>query len=266
MKRICWMLAGALLALGAAPALAQGEGASRAERLATFAALPDWEGQWLLENNTTSIGGIGDSILAQRAGEQDVPQVSRALFGGDAPWSEEGRRRFAEARARAAGRKADGWGFPLMMNAAAPLQFVVAPEAVVVINAYRDLRIVRTDGRGHPPEDDLWPTTWGDSVGHWEGDTLVVSTVMVRNPNDYFHGSPPLSEEAVYVERIRLDEDGMLAVEMTVTDPVTLTGPWVTHFRFERAEGFDRLLYDSYDNDRTGFDGEYNTIELDIVE
>jgi hypothetical protein len=253
-----------LLALCGTPTLAQG--IDRETRVAALAELPNWEGQWLLENNTTNIGGIGEASLARRQGDTNAPVVVNALFGFTAPWNDVGRARMAEARAKSSGRKADGWGFPVMMNAASPLQFVVAPEAVVMINAYRDLRIIRTDGKGHPPPDDLWPTTWGDSVGHWEGDTLVVDTIMVRNPNDYFHGAPPLSEEAHYEERIRMDEDGMLAVEMTITDPTTLTQPWTTKFRFEPAEGFDRLLYDSYDGDRTGFDGEYNTIEPTAVE
>jgi len=237
------------------------EGTDRETRLESFAELPNWEGQWLLENNTTSIGGIGDSILARREGETDVPAVNRDLFGFAAPWNEEGRKRNAAARAKSPGRKAEGWGFPLMMNAAAPMQFVVAPEAVVIVNAYRDLRIIRTEGKDHPPAEDLWPTTWGDSVGHWEGDVLVVDTIMVRNPNDYFHGAPALSEEAHYAERIYMDEEGRLVDEMTITDPVTLSRPWSTVLRFERDESFDRMFYDSYDNDRTGFEGGYNTIE-----
>lgn len=249
----------ALLALGSPAAMAQGT--DREARLETFAQLPDWEGQWLLENNSTSIGGIADATLAQREGEA-APAVNRDLFGFAAPWNEEGRKRQAAARAKSAGRKAEGWGFPLMMNSAAPIQFVIAPEAVVIANAYRDLRIVRTEGKDHPPTDDLWPTTWGDSVGHWEGETLVIDTIMVRNPNDYFHGAPALSDEAHYVERIYMDDEGRLVDEMTITDPVTLSQPWSTVLRFERDDAFDRLLYDSYDGDRTGTDENgVNTIE-----
>lgn len=260
MRSLRLIFAASVLALSGNAALS--EGTSREDRVEVFAQLPDWEGQWLLENNSSSIGGIADAILAQREGK-DAPPVNRELFGfaPNVPWNEEGRKRNAEARAKSVGRKAEGWGFPLMMNAAAPMQIVIAPEAVVIANAYRDLRIIRTDGKGHPPEEDLWPTTWGDSVGHWEGQVLVVDTVSVRNPNAYFHGSPVLSDDAHYQERIYMDEQGRLVDEMTITDPAMLTAPWTARLTYVRDDSYDRLLYDSYDGDRTGFDGEYNTIE-----
>ena len=255
MRKLAPLIAGLLLVTG--PSAVAQEDEARSEQ---FADLPFWGGQWLLENNTTSIGGIGESVLAARAGEEAAP-VSRDLFGFAAPWNENGRARLAEARSRSPGRKAEGWGFPLMMNSAAPIEIFITPERVVMVNAYRDLRIIRTDEDGHPPEEDLWPTTWGDSVGHWEGQTLVVDTIMVRNPNDYFHGAPPLSDEAHYVERYHMDDEGRLVLEMVIEDPATLTEPWPVSLRFEQAVGYDRMFYDSYDGDRTGFDGQYNTIE-----
>jgi hypothetical protein len=48
---------------------------------------------------------------------------------------------------------------------------------------------------------------------------------------------------------------------VTITDPVTLTGPWTVKVAYERAEGFDRMIQMDFENDRTGFDGEVNTIE-----
>jgi hypothetical protein len=250
----------AALLLAGAPSLAKDEG-SRAE---AYEHLPDWTGLWLTEHNTTSIGGIADSTLAIRAGEKGVDQANRDLFGFSAPWNEEGRKRQAAARAKTPGRKADGWGYPLMMDAAAPLEITISPERVVMINAYRDVRIIRTDEAGHPPDEDLWPTVWGDSVGRWEGDTLVVDTIMVKNPNDFFQASPVLSEEAHYVERIHLDkEKNLLVDEMTITDPVTLTGPWKIHLTYQHAEDiFGRMVLDAYDGDRTGTDENgVNTIE-----
>ena len=131
----------------------------------------------------------------------------------------------AEATRIQGGRKGTGWGYPLMMNSSTPIQFLITPEEVLIINAYNETRHIYTDGRGHPPADDLWPTVSGNSIGHWEGDTLVIDTIMVTNPNEFFQGGPPLSEEAHYSERIWLDGDTLRA-EMTIEDPATLSAPW----------------------------------------
>jgi hypothetical protein len=138
-----------------------------------------------------------------------------------------------------------------MMNSAAPMQFLITPRETLMINIYRDVRHVYTDGRSLPAEEDRWPTTWGESVGRWEGDTLVVETVSVRNPNRYFFSSPPLSEQARYVERLRMTGPDRIESVMTITDPVALSAPWVVNLVYERAKGFDRMMHDDYDNDRS---------------
>ena len=158
------------------------------------------------------------------------------------------------------GRKGLGWGFPLMMTSPTPIQFLITPEEVLIINAYNEARHIYTDGRDHPPAEDLWPTVTGHSIGHWEGETLVIDTIMVTNPNEFFQGGPPLSEEARYVERIWLDGDRLRA-EVTIADPVTLTAPWKARLAWVRDAGFDRMIQVDWNNDRTGTDGEFNTTE-----
>jgi len=244
-----WM-AVALLAAG--PAFAKD--ATTAARAKSFAKLPDWTGYWLTENDETSIGGLGErSVQAKTTGADTGPRAVMSLYGFAAPWNEEGKKRQAAARAVSA-RGAQGWGYPVMMNAAAPIQFIVTPEEVLIINAYRDVRHIYTDGRKLPSVEDSWPTVWGESVGHWEGDTLVVETFQVKNPNYYFHGSPPLSEQARYVERIRR-VGNRITDEFTITDPVTLTGPWKALVTYQPAEGFDRMISIEFDNDRTDYSG-----------
>ncbi len=73
----------------------------------------------------------------------------------------------------------------------------------------------------------------------------------MKNPHEYFHGAPPLSEKAHYVQRIRMDKPGHLIDDITIEDPTTLTAPWKARLAFMPAEGFDRMVYDNYDNDRT---------------
>jgi hypothetical protein len=250
MTRPGWALAGLLLV--AAPAAAQHPQA-RAE---AFTRLPYWPGYWVSE----AAAGTPISGIALRTGSQGPALDSVAIWANNAPWNDEGRRRIAEVARTQGGRKGLGWGYPLMMNAATPVQFLITPEEVLITNAYNETRHIYTDGREHPPLDDLWPAVTGNSIGHWEGDTLVVDTIMVTNPNQFFQGAPPLSEEAHYVERIRLDGD-RLRDEFTIEDPATLSGPWVAKLSLVRDEGFDRMIQVDWNNDRTGTEGNENTIE-----
>jgi hypothetical protein len=221
--------------------------------------LPFWPGYWVASDQAgTAISGI--SRRGNTADEAADPVDSLAIWANNAPWNEEGRRRIAEVGRTQGGRKGLGWGYPLMMNSATPIQFLITPEEVLIINAYNEARHVYTDGRGHPPAEDLWPTVTGHSIGRWEGQTLVIETMMVTNPNEFFQGGPPLSEEARYVERIWLDGDRLRA-EMTIEDPVTLSAPWKARLAWVRDEGFDRMIQVDWNNDRTGTDGEFNTIE-----
>jgi hypothetical protein len=77
-------------------------------------------------------------------------------------------------------RIAAAWGFPTMMSSYSEIKFVIAPAETVIISQYRDVRYVYTDGRAHPPEDELWPNNWGDSTGCWNGDTLTIDTIGAK--------------------------------------------------------------------------------------
>ena len=253
-----WMLAGILL-VSAPATLAADTGQPTAQaRQRAFAQLPYWPGYWVNEAEAgTTIGGTRPGN--ERPAARD-PTNSLALWANAAPWNDEGRRRVAEALRIMGGRKGLGWGYPLMMTAPTPLQFLITPEEVLIVNAYNEVRHIYTDGRDHPPVEDLWPTVTGNSIGRWEGDTLVIDTIMVTNPNEFFQGGPPLSEAARYSERIRLDGD-RLRLELTIEDPVTLSAPWKLDLGLVRDEGFDRMIQVDWNNDRTGTDGDTNTIE-----
>jgi hypothetical protein len=255
------LIALAVLAL-AMPATAQDAAVDRVE---AFAALPNWPGYWVSEEQAgTTITGLAPVVTGSAVSSFATPNFM-ALRGDTAPWNEEGQRRRAERRAQSGGRKATGWGYPMMMNSATPLRFLITPEETIIINFYNEARYIYTDGRAMPAEEDLWPTTYGTSIGRWEGDTLVIETVMVEDPSAFFHGSPPFSEEARYVERLHLAGDRLIN-EVTVTDPVTLTGTWTATVAHVRDPGFDRQIVLPWDNDRTGNEDGLNTIELAPVE
>ena len=250
----------ASLAFAAPPLLAQD-----ADRTEAFADLPYWPGYWVsAEQVGTTIGGIAPAVIAARENGETISGFM-VLNGASAPWNEEGKRRWAEARARSPGRKANGWGFPMMMNSSTPVEYLITPEKVLIINAYNEARHIYM--RDEPfDEMDLWPTVLGTSIGHWEGQTLVITTTMVKTPNDYFHGAPVFSEDAVYTERIHREGDRLIN-QVTVVDPQTMTGPFVAEVASVRDEGFDRMVQIDWDNDRTGVDADgVNTIENEVVQ
>ena len=77
-------------------------------------------------------------------------------------------------------------------------------------------RAVYMDGRQHPA--DLRPTYLGHSIGHWDGDTLVIDTVGL-NEKQWMAGSYPSSEHAHLVERISRPNLKTLSYQMTLDDP-----------------------------------------------
>jgi hypothetical protein len=256
-KRAAAALAAACGVALASPVAAQATDTgprSSPARLEAFGKLPYWPGYWVSEQyDGTTISGTAPPRPA------GAPPIQR-LNGFDAPWNAEGKARQEEARRTRGGRRADGWGYPMMMDSATPFQVMITPEETLIVNAYGETRHVYTDGRPFPAADDMWPTVWGTSIGHWEGDTLVVETVQVQMPYTFFHGAPTFSEEAHYHERISMNGD-RLTMEFSVEDPVTLTGPWSKTIHFVRDKGFDRMVQMDFSNDRTGNENGLNTIE-----
>ena len=100
---------------------------------------------------------------------------------------------------------------------------------------------IRTEGH-FPPKDELWPTFEGYSIGHWEGDTLVIQTVSIRGGIPIDRTGAALSDEARVFERIRKTDDHTLQSDITIEDPVAFTGPWkVTRRYTKRQEQYPRM-------------------------
>lgn len=100
------------------------------------------------------------------------------------------------------------------------------------------LRRIYTDGRGHPDDPDL--TFFGHSVGHWEGQTLVVDTIGVL-PQAYVAVSEavgiPNNGDLHVTEHIHLAGPDTLADDLEITAPHVLSRPWKTTRLFHRAKG-----------------------------
>ncbi len=127
---------------------------------------------------------------------------------------------------------------PMLLVAQYPLEIVQTAERVTVIfELHNDVRRIYLDGRSPPTG--LRPTWMGYSVGHWEGDTLVVRTTSVRDGTiDQPHG-PGMT----ITERVRLiqDKDGkpMLEDELAVDDPATYSESFKVRNYFRQRAGVE---------------------------
>jgi hypothetical protein len=103
-------------------------------------------------------------------------------------------------------------------------EIVQGRNRVVIVYEYPHLfRVIPTDGTPHPADPD--PTWMGDSVGRWEGDTLVVDTIGFNDktelPGGYKH-----TEALHVVERFHRTDFNNLDYEATVEDPNVFEKPW----------------------------------------
>jgi hypothetical protein len=111
-------------------------------------------------------------------------------------------------------------------------QIVQTPDAVMIlVEMVHDVRIVHMDGRRHLPRSvRLW---LGDSIGHWEGDTLVVDTTNFTDKTS-FRGSGP---DLHIVERFSLVDKGTILYRVTLDDPSSFTKPFTLEYPFLATKG-----------------------------
>ncbi|PYS38795.1 MAG: hypothetical protein DMG14_16345 [Acidobacteria bacterium] len=93
------------------------------------------------------------------------------------------------------------------------------------------------DGRTHPKGKDLVPGYLGHSVGHWEGDTLVVDSVGFNERVWMNRDALPHTDQLHLIERLTRVDFNTLKYEITVDDPGAYTAPWTTGFSLQWTPG-----------------------------
>jgi hypothetical protein len=136
---------------------------------------------------------------------------------------------------------------PGIMSQPYPMEFLLTPGKVtIVIEAFTQVRHIYTDGRALPEFPD--PTFFGTSIGHWEGDTLIVESVGF---NEFVTiGGIPHSDELRITERISLVDPDTMLIETTFTDPLALTEPYTTSATFARHRDWTIAEYICQENNR----------------
>jgi hypothetical protein len=231
------LLAGGLLAAG--PVLAGAYPGNQGASWADIAKLPPING--IYETARMSRGTAGNRPPARDLPPEFTPQAQAEL----AAYKAKGAQDTDAANCLPP-------GMPGVMTQPYPIQVLVTPGEVTIIQeAYMQVRHVHTDGRDHPADPDL--TFNGDSIGHWEGDTLVVDTVGLA-PQAVLQAGVTHSKNEHIVERFRLSEPNMLEVKTRIEDPGVLAKPWETTGLYARHPEYSLAEYICEQNNRNSFE------------
>jgi hypothetical protein len=206
---------------------------------AALQTLPDWRGIW-----APIMGGGPKPEIPQLKGKYKAhyDEIQALIKSGDPEAMLK-----VERRASAC----EPPGMPGIMTQPYNLEFLFTPGRVTIIQeAYMQVRRVFTDGRPLPEDPD--PTYNGASIGHWEGNTLIVTTIGLREGGSMNRAGLTYSDKVKLTERIHLDaaDKDALVVETTFEDPQALAAPWHSVSRFKRQRGFDQIEFVCAQNDR----------------
>jgi hypothetical protein len=239
MRWCAWAIVLALLSVPGGPVQAQ-EPAKKpptiinppptAQDWADLAKLPDWSGVWnpkisdqyaQVKNNPPPWNEKAAKVVEQMFAEERAGRP-RLIFFGCFPEGE------------------PSW----MLVTHNAMEFLFTPGRVTMLGESdgNRLRRIYTDGRSHPDVSD--PTYHGHSIGHWEGDTLVIDTVDIlpEVPLAVSEAAGvPNNGDMHVVERIHLAEKDILHDDLEIVAPNVLTKPWNTTRIFfrQRARKFD---------------------------
>ena len=132
-------------------------------------------------------------------------------------------------------------GLPVIMTRVWPIAMVQLPTVIFMTSEFMNsLRVVYLDGRPHSEPDVVVPSFNGESIGRWDGDTLVIDTKYFVGHHHWLDSGIPISDAMHMVERIRKINNGQtLEIEFAATDPKSWEGEWKWTKRWNRVDDRD---------------------------
>ena len=250
------LLAGAALLALASTAQAQerpAEGSFEVPRAAAYQEVtqwPDWTGVWYPDWTLLFAG-------RERASPKLTPTAQAAFDAYQESIRENGPNQEAQAMCLPP-------GIPGVMQQPYPIEILYSPDRVTILTeAYEQVRRIYMDGRPLPEDPDLFFN--GNSVGRWDGDTLVIDTVGLSTQSNIAPGIPH-TEKSRISERIFLQAPGQMIDEMTITNPDVLTEPFVVRIAYRLDNSFPIREYVCAENNRLTTDGHGANIDLGLEE
>jgi hypothetical protein len=194
---------------------------------------PPASGPGPVRNLTPPPPGVGGGTATRWQGDHTNPVLQ--------PWVAEAVKRNTELdRADtpwlSAQQRCAPHGVPYVLQLNDLVQFLQTPTETVILYA-REMRarLIHMNAQ-HPRE--VKPSYYGHSIGHWDGDTLVVDTIGLNDKTATDRFGTPHTDRLHVIERYRVQPDGRtLRVDFTVEDPGAFTAPWNAWVTYRREAG-----------------------------
>ncbi len=207
----------------------------------SIAKLPDWSGVWELDWQRTG-------LAVARGGMPKLTPEYAARFQKYQEEQKSGKHQQTNTA------NCEPPGMPQIMTQPYPVEFLFTPGKVTVaIEAYSQMRRIYVDGRTHAEDPD--PTYQGDSIGHWDGDTLVVDTVGLI-PTSLIAPGIGHSDQMRIEERMRRVAPDTMEIRTTIIDPKALAEPWTATRTYKRHTDWELKEYICAQNNRDSADSE----------
>lgn len=194
--------------------------------------------------------GTPDLSGVWMGGGSNSGDITKALKAGDSVVMTPGAEKLFKAREAKDDPEANCLPFGIPRSAPYPWRMIQTPTHYFIlyegnIHSYRQIFM---DGRPHPKDFD--PTWYGHSVGHWEGETLVVDTVGFNDRFWFDYLGHPHTEKLHTVERYTRTDRGNIRMEVTIDDPGAYAKPFTTVGRARLMPGDELMEYICNENDQ----------------
>jgi hypothetical protein len=211
-------------------------------KLPAWSDLPDWDGLW-------ERGGdlVWDDSLPNVPNQAQVPPFNDQYMKDYQARREQARADALSGRPRVVQGGGLYASMPAMMIMLFPMDVQINPHEVVILSANGGAREIYTDGRRHPV--DPLPSSKGHSIGHWDGQTLVVDTCCFRT-DTRLPGGGSHSDAMHITERIWAPDARTLKDAIVVEDSKAFIKPWTTVKTYYRRPDWEQVEYDRDENTR----------------
>jgi hypothetical protein len=222
-------LAAALLALLGVGLIASAQTAKEpVPPKAPHANAPDLSGIWLARQNSITFTGAEPPLLPKAEAEY---KAAKPVYGPHATLDSQDPILNCFPP-----------GVPRIMLLPFPMQIVTTPAEIIMMFEYDHyVRHIYMDRKEHSKE--LDPTWMGESIGRWDGETLVIDTVGLNDRTWLDQVGHPHSESLHVVERIRRVDHDTLQDDLTIDDPKAYAKPWTGQQIFKLRPGWHLMEY-----------------------